>query len=334
MVKVIVTGADGYIAGHTIHQLVNLGHSVVGTCRLQKSARICKKHFANFDYVVIPSFIQENVFDDVVRTNPDAEVFIHIASPVFLESGNTKRDLIDPIILGTENALKAAHKFGTIKHFVYTSSIAAVYNTTNFNPGEVFTEQLWNNVTLEEAMRSSTQAYGGSKTFAERAAWKYVKQNRPQFTLTVVNPVYVFGPQKFDEDARGRLKNSAGIIEHILSLRKGDPIAEFEGYAVDVRDVAKVLIAAFENPKTYGKRLIASSEFSNGQVILDLIKKNFPHTEELLPIGEPGSQYLAATQCAVVDNLATTSLLGIKWISLEDMVVDTVEQLLNENSDL
>lgn len=330
MSKVIVTGADGYIAGHTIHRLTRLGYSVVGTSRDEGKARLCKNRFPNFDAVVIPDFTKENVFDDVVQGNPDALVFIHIASPVFLETGYTK-DLIDPAIMGTRSALKAAHKFGTIKHFVYTSSAAAVYNTTKFNPGQKFTEELWNNVTLEEAITSPSQAYGGSKTYAERAAWEFVEQNLPQFTLTVVNPVFIFGPQKFNSDAKKKLRNSGGIIQDFLNLRKNDEIPPFEGYAVDVRDVAQVLIAAFEDPNTYGKRLIASSEFSNGQKIVNLMRKNFPHTERLLPFGEPGSELLAATLCAIIDNLASTKLLNMEWIPLERMIVDSVAQLLSEN---
>lgn len=330
MTKVIVTGADGFIAGHTIHRLNILGYSVVGTSRLEKKAQKCERRFHNFECTVIPDFTTENAFDDVVQNNPDALVFIHIASPVFLETGNTK-DMVNPAIRGTLSALQAANKFGTIKHFVYTSSIAAVYNTTKSNPSEVFTETLWNDTTLEEAMTFTSQAYGGSKALAEKLAWAFMKQNQPQFTLTVVNPAIVFGPQIFNSDAKRGLRNSAGIIEHFLKLRKHDEISDFDGYAVDVRDVANLLIAAFENPNTYGKRLIASSEFSNGQKIINLIRKNFPHTEEFLPIGEPGTEHLAASQFSIIDNLATTRITDIKWITLERMVKDTVAQLLNED---
>jgi hypothetical protein len=33
-----------------------------------------------------------------------------------------------------------------------------------------------------------------SKTFAEKAAWDFMKEESPDFTLTTINPTLVFGP--------------------------------------------------------------------------------------------------------------------------------------------
>lgn len=36
--------------------------------------------------------------------------------------------------------------------------------------------------------------YAASKALAERAAWDFVEKEKPSFDLSVINPVYNFGP--------------------------------------------------------------------------------------------------------------------------------------------
>jgi nucleoside-diphosphate-sugar epimerase len=36
--------------------------------------------------------------------------------------------------------------------------------------------------------------YRASKTFAENAAWEFVKNEEPNFTISTINPPMVFGP--------------------------------------------------------------------------------------------------------------------------------------------
>lgn len=333
MTKAIVSGANGYIAAHLVQQLIDKDYLVVGTLRSEEKGKLWKSRFGkSFEYAVVSDFTKEDAFDEVVKNNQDAEVFLHTASPVVFNAKDRQRDVIDIAIHGTTNALKSAHKYGkSIKRFVYTSSTAAVVNRSKAQPGDVFNEELWNDVTPEEAVTSDSLAYAGSKTFAEKAAWKFVESEKPQFTLTVVNPVYVFGPQAFDEDAKGDLNFSADLVGQFLKLGKNDPLPVIEGSAVDVRDVAKVHIAAFENPKTYGKRLIAKELYFTAQLILDLIHKNFPEVSEQLPLGDPNTVKKAGKDVVEVNNHATTELLHYHWIPLEKQVVDSVKQILKEN---
>lgn len=332
MTKVIVTGANGYIAAHTVKQLIEKGYQVVGSFRTEEKGKLWKSRFPkNFEYAIVSDFVKEGAFDDLVKSNQDALVFLHMASPVIFNVEDRKRDVIDPAIYGTTNALKAAKEYGkNIKHFVYTSSTAAV-KSQNSAPGSQLNEQLWNNVTLEQGLSDPKLTYQASKTFAEKAAWEFLEKEKPQFTLTVVNPVYVFGPQAFDEDAEGTLNFSAGIVELVLRLGKDDAVPDIAGSAVDVRDVAKVHIEAFEKPETYGKRLIAKELFFNGQLILDFIRKHFPDAAEQLPFGDPGSAEEVVKNYEHIDNHATTVLLHIHWILLEKTIVDSVKQILKEN---
>lgn len=333
MTKVLVSGANGYIAVHTVLQLIEKGYTVVGTFRTEDKAELWKSRFGDkFETAVVPDFLVQDAFDHVLKDHPDVEYFLHTASPVIFNAKDRKKDVIDPAILGTTSALKAAHKYGkNIKHFVYTSSGAALYNSSKIEPGLIVNEQLWNGITLEDALQNDRATYAASKTFAEKVAWDFIAKEKPQFTLTTVNPVFVFGPQAYDEDAKGTLNYSAGIVELVLRLGKNDPIPDIKGGAVDVRDVAKVHIEAFEKPETYGKRLIAKELFYNAQSILDFIRKNFPESADQLPMGNPGSAVEEAKDFVVIDNVATTQLLHIHWIPIEKMIVDSVKQIFKEN---
>jgi nucleoside-diphosphate-sugar epimerase len=36
--------------------------------------------------------------------------------------------------------------------------------------------------------------YRASKTFAEKAAWDFIEQEKPNFSISTINPPMVFGP--------------------------------------------------------------------------------------------------------------------------------------------
>ena len=92
----------------------------------------------------------------------------------------------------------------------------------------------------------------------------------------MINPVYVFGPQAFEIKNKSQLNTSSEIINGLLNSKPDSKFDNLTGYFIDVRDVAKAHIVAFEKDSIQGQRLIlAESPFST-QSILDLIRKDFP----------------------------------------------------------
>lgn len=49
-------------------------------------------------------------------------------------------------------------------------------------------------MTLEDAQANPSAGYRASKTYAEKAAWEFVEKEKPNFTLSTINPPLVFGP--------------------------------------------------------------------------------------------------------------------------------------------
>jgi nucleoside-diphosphate-sugar epimerase len=104
--------------------------------------------------------------------------------------------LLDPAIIGTTGVLKSIKKSApSVKHVVITSSFASIVNgSKGFWPGHEYSEEDWNPITSEEATENPMMGYRASKTFAEKAAWDFVEKEKPNFSLSTVNPPMVFGP--------------------------------------------------------------------------------------------------------------------------------------------
>ena len=119
-------------------------------------------------------------------SEPPFEAVIHTASPFHFNVTDTKKDLLDPAILGTTGILKAIKKSApTVKRVVITSSFAAIVDP-NAEPGHTYSEKDFNPITEEEALQNPSNGYRASKTFAEKAAWEFVEKEKPNFTLATV----------------------------------------------------------------------------------------------------------------------------------------------------
>lgn len=108
-------------------------------------------------------------------------------------SQNPEEDLLKPAILGTTQLLRAVHKYGpTVKRVVITSSFASVVDSSKgLRPGYVYTEDDWNPVTYEQGRENALVGYYASKKLAEQAAWDFVRDEKPSFSITTICPPMV-----------------------------------------------------------------------------------------------------------------------------------------------
>lgn len=329
MVKVLVTGASGFIAQNLVNLLVSKNYQVVGTVRSEDKGEALKALFkGGFEYVIVKDMMEPGSFDLALKSHPDIKFLFHTASPFFYDTTEPEKDLVIPAIKGTENILKSIKTYGPqIEKVVITSSDAAIYNSVDEQDATLsFDETSWNNISYEEAIQDSIAAYYGAKSFAEKLAWDFVKNESPNFKLIAVNPVYVFGPQVDDKNAKGKLNTSNELIADILKLTSDDFETDKGGF-VDVRDVAKGHLAAVENEDAIGKRLYLTGGKFSTQMMLDIVNKHFPQLN--LPKGKSGNGPKDISTLAATSNEATKKILGFEFNSLENIVVDTVSQILN-----
>lgn len=331
MTTAFVSGATGFIAQHIVKQLLAENFKVVGTVRSQEKADKLLKLF-NTDKLqleIVSDLIAPGAFDAALEKHPDVSVFLHTASPVLFGGKDPEKDFLVPAIEGTKSALKAIQKHGhNVKRVVLTSSFAAVGNS--LKPAAEYSEESWNPITWEKALTNELLAYSGSKTFAEKAAWEFVEKEKPQFTLSVVNPVFVFGPQAFDATVKGELGFSSDLLKSVLFLKPGDPVKEFKGGFIDVRDVAKAHLLAAQTEEIQGNRLLLTERRFTFQLLLNIVREKFPELRDSLAVGEPDKAYDGLDDLTV-DNSKTKKLLGFKFTTLEDSVYDSILQLLKYN---
>ncbi|KAL8866990.1 MAG: hypothetical protein Q9198_008685 [Flavoplaca austrocitrina] len=115
MTRVLLTGGSGFIAVHVLEALLAQGHSVVTTVRSETKAQMLRDTFPNYgkdklDFTIVPDIAEEGAFDEAVKSDPPFEWVIHTASPFHFNITDTKKDLLDPAIIGTTGILKAIKK--------------------------------------------------------------------------------------------------------------------------------------------------------------------------------------------------------------------------------
>ncbi|KAK3392498.1 hypothetical protein B0T20DRAFT_421302 [Sordaria brevicollis] len=342
MTKVLLTGGSGFIAAHILEQLLAKGHTVVTTVRSEDKAQNIRDAYPDkassgeLKVAIVPDIAQLDAFDEVVK-EPGLEVVLHTASPFHFKFKDPKTELIDPAVNGTTGILKAiARSAPTVRRVVITSSFAAIMDEDKISdPNHTFSEASWNPVTIDDIHRHPATAYRASKTLAEKAAWDFVKDpaNNVKFDLATVNPPMVFGPVVHHLASLSSINTSNERIVDLLQGKwkeNGVPPTGAATIWIDVRDVARAHIrAGLEVPEAGGQRLFTTAgTFSNAE-IAEKVRKNFPEYADKLPEGDAlkDGELPPADKRFKIDNRKTNELLKIEYISVEQMVVDTVRSL-------
>lgn len=329
---VFVSGATGFIAQHIDKLLLEKGYKVVGTVRSAAKGDHLSKllNSPNFSYEIVPDVEKVGAFDEALKKHPEVTVFLHTASPFHFKATDVEEELLKPAVNGTKNALSAIQKYGPqITNVVVTSSYAAVSTAEKeLDPSHVVTEESWNEISWEDAKKDPVAGYRGSKKFAEKAAWDFVAAEKPKFTINYVNPSFVFGPQAFDSEVKDNLNTSSEILNQLLKLTADSPVPAVKGGFVDVRDVAKAHLVAFEKPIA-NERLILNADRFTGQDLLDVLNAEFPDLKGKIPVGEKGAGAGIIKTLSKIDNSKTKELLGFPLIDLSTTVSDSIKQIIN-----
>ncbi|KAK4497578.1 hypothetical protein PRZ48_012029 [Zasmidium cellare] len=319
---VLLTGGSGFIAAHILDGLLQRGHSVVVTVRSQGKAdlvasahRGMEKH--RLDFVIVEDIAREDAFQK--------GAVIHTASPFHFNTTNVQKDLLDPAIIGTKGILKSIEeKAPSVRRVVITSSFAAVVNgSKGFWPEHTYSEADWNPITKEEASKSAVSGYRASKTFAERAAWEFIEQRRPKFTLTTICPPLVFGPVKHLSSPEALNTCNQRIRDIIQGTDHGQLPP---GLWVDVRDLALGHVLAMEKEDAAAnKRFFFTPGTFSSKEVAQIVGKNFPELQHKLQIVNSGDNVKSVSYNINIDH--TNRILGVPWTSLEKSVVDTVHSI-------
>lgn len=316
---VLVTGATGYIGNHVVYELVTAGYKVRGTSRDHTKAQFIvdaiEKKFGkgHLEIVDVPDMIAEDAYDEAVK---GVSGIVHLASVVSFST--VADEVIPPAVKGTLNILKAATKEPKVKSLVVTSSSTAAIMPVP-NEKIILTKDSWNQKSVDAAGKpdaSAYEIYAASKTEAERALWKTVKETNPPFQVASVLPNANFG-RRFREKG-----NSTG--DWILGAYTGENKAISSvppQWYINTSDDAKLHVIALTDPACNGERLFGFAGTYTYNEILDIFRKIDPSKDfgEGVDLGKDLSE---------VPNKAAEDLLkkhyGHGWTDLEESIRQTL----------
>nr|XP_043613916.1 phenylacetaldehyde reductase-like [Erigeron canadensis] len=313
---VCVTGASGYIASNLVKLLLQQGYSVKASVRSpNNTAKV--GHLLKLDgakerlHLFKADLLEDGSFDSAVN---DCDGVFHTASPFLTGTADPQKELIEPALKGTLNVLCSCSKASSVKRVVVTSSIASVaFNTRPKNP-EVVIDETW--FSDPEFCKEMKWWYVLSKTLAEEAAWKFAEEKG--MDIVTINPAMVVGPL-----LQPTLNTSAESIVNLLNGSETYPNSSL-GW-VNVKDVAKAHIQAFEIPSANGRYCLVESVVHYSELI-EILRKLYPSVQ--LPEKCADDKPFAPTFQVSKEK---SKSLGIDYIPLEQSIKETVESLKEKN---
>ena len=277
MARVLVTGGTGFVGAHCLIQLLAAGHETRTTVRDLKregEARAMLRQGGAGDVGERLTFVRADLSADAgwVEAVRGCDYVLHVASPFPAAAPKDENELIVPARDGALRVLKAARDAG-VKRVVLTSSFVAIGYGAPKDRTALFTEDDWTNLN-----DPSVQAYGKSKTIAERAAWDFIGREGGQLELAVVNPTLIFGPV-LGSDVSASILLVKRLLEGSLP---GCPDLWFG--VIDVRDVADLHVRAMTDPAARGERFLAASgDFVSVRQIAQMLKDGMGERARKVP---------------------------------------------------
>ncbi|XP_059665335.1 phenylacetaldehyde reductase-like [Cornus florida] len=310
---VCVTGASGYIASWLVKLLLQRGYIVRASVRDLNDPKKTD-HLRALDgakerlQIFKANLLEEGSFDAMVD---GCQGVFHTASPFYRGVTDPEAELIDPALKGTLNVLGSCARAQSVKRVILTSSIAAVAFNRRPRTPDVVVDETW--FSDPEVCKESKLWYVLSKTLAEDAAWKFVKERG--IDMVAINPAMVIGPL-----LQPTLNTSAADI---LNLINGSQtyLNNAMGW-VNVKDVAIAHIQAFEVPSANGRYCLVERVLHNSEIV-KILRELFP----ALQLPEKCADENPFVPTYQVSKERAKTGLGIDFIPFEESIKETVESL-------
>jgi len=240
--KVLVTGATGFIGKRLSERLVQEGHEVICTGRiLSKLDKLLNRVHAVYLDIEDPAVLRD------ILSKEKPEVLFHCAALVNSSSPDAlmrvNRD-------GTRNVLDACVK-EAIKRVVYLSSIAVISG----NSQTPLTDDL---------PYSATNRYGESKIEAEKTALSYRKKG---LKISIIRPVMVYGENE---------PHLLGLLSRLIKWRLLPVVGSGNNklQLVSVDNVVDIMMIALDKDEAYeGTYIIADKEALSIREFFEYIAK-------------------------------------------------------------
>ena len=231
MTRVLVTGANGFLAGNAITELLRRGYQVRGMVRKTSRQMIRHSNLENF----YGNITEEK---DVTEAAKGCEIIIHIAA-ITDQSIADYRVYERVNIGGTRNIIKASLE-NKVRKVVYVSTANVFGYGTKAIPGDE---------TRPMKPPFTGSGYAVSKAEAEQLIIKKLRGSGAE--ITAVNPTFMIGPNDHKISSNRIILRAAG--KRILFIPPGGK------NFIHVRDAAVGICNAIEHGKD-GESYILANE--------------------------------------------------------------------------
>ncbi|KAJ5267496.1 hypothetical protein N7478_010304 [Penicillium angulare] len=325
---VLVTGVTGYVASQVAKQFLERGYKVRGTVRDPKRASwlvddVFKSYAASgdFEFATVPDLATPSAFDQAVK---GVAAICHVASIVNFDP--EPNNVIPQTVAGAVSIMEAALTEPSVKEFVYTSSIVAA---TIPAPGNVtrVDRSTWNDQAVQLAWSAAADdpkhgsvVYQASKVEAEKAIWRFVEEKKPHFSVNSVCPSSIMG-EPLD---RSHIGSPAAWIKQLYDRNVAFLSRAPALFAVDVKDVARLHLAAVLDRGVRNERLQAWSHPCNWNDILAILRQLYPQHEFV-------EDLRGMTQLEITTDQTLSEALLRRWGSQDGWT--PLKQTVQENMD-
>lgn len=319
--RVMVTGGTGFVGSHTIGRLVAAGHQVCLLVRSrEKIEALLARRGLEVDEIVVGDMSDPHA---VAAALDGCDGVVHAAAAVGIGRGH---DVFEANTAGNRHVLGGAMERG-LDPIVYVSSIGAMFPP----PGS--------EITCDDPIGSFTSSYARSKAEGERSVRALQAEGAP---IVNVYPSAVLGPE---DPVPG--EGTKGLRDR---LRYGWPLSAGGIAVIDVRDLARILVAVLE-PGRGPRRFMAGGHFltwreeadlceeltarkvrrvpapswairTAGNVV-DLIRRVVPSFD--YPLTREAAEWVIGLKPC--DSRATTEQLGIEFRPTRETLRDTIRWL-------
>jgi UDP-glucose 4-epimerase len=327
-VKILVTGAAGFICGYLVQELLDAGHDVVGVDNFSKYGRVAKSYDDHPRY----RFVEGDAKDVALLTDLAADVDQIVAAAAMIGGisyfHEFAYDLLaenERILAATFDAGIAAHKAGTLDRMIVLSSSMVFESTTVFP-------------TPEGAERRSPppiSTYGFQKLAAEyfaHGAWEQY-----QLPYTILRPFNCVGigerrALRDTDIMSGNVKLALSHVVPDLALKtmKGQDPLHILGDGSQVRhytyggDLARGIRCAMESPRAANEDFNLSTAQST--TVLDLAEAIWTRVHgdgrQFRYVSEPPFEH--DVQLRVPDVRKARDVLGYEATTTLDEMLDEV----------
>ncbi|KAK5674433.1 hypothetical protein LTS10_012821 [Elasticomyces elasticus] len=327
--RIVVTGANGFVGSNIAYFLLSLGYIVRGTVRSEKPWLVemfeAKYGAGRFESCVVP------VLDDkeaLARVLDGVSGVVHVASDVTFSSDPAK--VIPYVVAATEAILEAASSVTSVKRVVLTSSSAAAVLPQPGKGRLVMNQDTWNDASIQAAWDESISAeirgfmvYAASKTEGERAAFDWVKRNKPGFILNSVLPDYTIG-----EVLHPSIGSTGYLTAQLLEGNETVINLISSQYFVDAKDLARLHAIALFDPSVQSERLFGFAAPFTWKGIIDNLHELRPASTKLVKNIPPAREGFVQIVPPNRSKELLSSFFGQSdWTSLKDSLEANITSL-------